>query len=138
MACLAVYYEGAAFAKAAARHYHARVPFTFEQAEALIPRVKELTASAATTVERMLGSVSGLPESDPKKAEVGERIREIVEAWANDIMALGAEVKGLWLVDFDSGEGYWCWRHPEETLEYFHGYEEGFAGRRLVRPPVLH
>ncbi len=114
------------------------MPFTFEQAEALIPRVRELTTGAAAKVERMVGDATALEESDPRRDEIEERIREVIEAWAKEVVALGAEVKGLWLVDFDSGEGYWCWRHPEETLEYFHGYQEGFAGRRLVAPPVLH
>ena len=45
------------------------------------------------------------------------------------ITGLGLEVKGLWLVDFDSGAGYYCWKYPESSLEYFHGYDEGFSGR---------
>jgi hypothetical protein len=49
--------------------------------------------------------------------------------WAQQVQSLGAEVKGLWLVDWDSGDGYFCWRFPEETLAFFHTYEEGFAGR---------
>lgn len=53
----------------------------------------------------------------------------IVGEWAEAMIALGLEVKGLWLVDFDSGAGYYCWRHPEPALEYFHGYDEGFGGR---------
>jgi hypothetical protein len=46
-------------------------------------------------------------------------------------MELGVLVKGMWLVDFDSGDGiYYCWQHPEPTIEYFHDYGSGFAGRR--------
>ena len=44
-------------------------------------------------------------------------------------MKMGIEVKGLWLIDFDNGSGYYCWQYPEESLQYFHGYEEGFGGR---------
>ena len=36
-------------------------------------------------------------------------------------------------VDFDSGAGYWCWRWPEESLDYFHDYETGFAGRVRIQ-----
>ena len=43
--------------------------------------------------------------------------------------SLGLEIKGLWLVDFDSGAGYYCWKYPEPAIDHFHGYEEGFAGR---------
>ncbi|MGZ6970665.1 MAG: DUF2203 family protein [Thermoanaerobaculia bacterium] len=42
---------------------------------------------------------------------------------------LGIVVKGPWLVDFDSGAGFYCWRWPEESLAFFHGYDEGFAAR---------
>ena len=49
--------------------------------------------------------------------------------WAREILSLGVVIKGLWLVDFDSGAGYYCWKYPEPSLEYFHGYEEGFSGR---------
>ncbi len=47
--------------------------------------------------------------------------------------ALGVEVKGLWLVDFDNGSGYYCWRWPERELAFFHGYDEGFAGRTRIQ-----
>jgi len=53
----------------------------------------------------------------------------VVEEWAEEVLSRGIEVKGLWLIDFDSGAGYYCWKHPEPALEYFHGYEEGFGGR---------
>ena len=49
--------------------------------------------------------------------------------WAEEMQSLGIEVKGIWLVDFDSGAGYYCWKYPEPALNHFHGYEEGFAGR---------
>jgi hypothetical protein len=52
--------------------------------------------------------------------------------WSREQEALGVETKGLWLVDFDSGSGYFCWQWPEERLEFYHGYEDGFAGRRRI------
>jgi hypothetical protein len=36
-------------------------------------------------------------------------------------------------VDFDTGSGFYCWRWPEERLEFFHGYEEGFDGRVRIQ-----
>ena len=90
--------------------------FTYEDACALLPEVQRLTDVAVAQVDQ-------IDEADP---EVYQRI---VADWAESVMALGIEVKGLWLVDFDSGGGYYCWRHPEPALEYFHGYDEGFTGR---------
>jgi hypothetical protein len=59
--------------------------------------------------------------------------QRVVQQWAESVMGLGIDVKGVWLVDFDNGSGYYCWQYPEESLQYFHGYEDGFGGRvRLV------
>ena len=91
--------------------------FSYEEATALLPRVQRVTEAA---VERL----SELPDDDADDEQ-----QRVVMEWAESVLGLGVEVKGLWLVDFDSGGGYYCWRYPEAALEYFHGYEEGFGGR---------
>jgi hypothetical protein len=90
--------------------------FTYEDAAALLPRVQELTAEAYAAVE-------SLPE------EAVEQYQQIVADWAEALLSLDIEVKGLWLIDFDNGSGYYCWKYPEASLQFFHGYEEGFGGR---------
>ena len=59
-------------------------------------------------------------------------IQAVIERWSREMEALGAEVKGVWLVDFDTGSGYYCWRWPETALDHFHGYEDGFDGRMRI------
>ncbi|HLN59457.1 MAG TPA: tetratricopeptide repeat protein [Thermoanaerobaculia bacterium] len=92
--------------------------FTLAQAREALPRVREITSDAVTRYDAL--------GEDPEKEE--ER-QELVREWIRQLSTLGVEVKGLWLVDFDSGAGYYCWKYPELSLEFFHGYEEGFAGR---------
>jgi len=92
--------------------------FTLQQARSVLPKVKEVTSEAVFKFAR-------LSEGD----ETENERQGVVGEWAREILSLGAEIKGLWLVDFDSGAGYYCWKYPEVALEYFHGYEEGFAGR---------
>ena len=58
-----------------------------------------------------------------------DEAQQIVGKWAESVMKMGIEVKGLWLIDFDNGSGYYCWQYPEESLQYFHGYDDGFGGR---------
>ena len=82
----------------------------------MLPEVRRLTIQAVERVDQM-------------SAEEPAEYERVVTEWAETILGMGIEVKGLWLVDFDSGAGYYCWRHPEPALEYFHGYEEGFGGR---------
>lgn len=91
--------------------------FSYEDAAALIPEAHRLTAAAVEEVEALA--------SDATREEA----ERIIAAWADSIMKMGIEVKGLWLIDFDNGSGYYCWQYPEESLQYFHGYEEGFGGR---------
>jgi len=67
--------------------------------------------------------VDALPETATSEQQ------RVVGRWAESVMGLGIDVKGIWLVDFDNGSGYYCWQYPEESLQYFHGYEDGFGGR---------
>ena len=38
-------------------------------------------------------------------------------------------------VDFDNGDGYYCWKCPEVTILHYHCYDEGFAGRMTIVCP---
>src|SRR5688572_6743338 len=96
--------------------------FTYEEALGLLPEVRRLTAEAYERVE-------GLSVGEGDAQRLRARIDEIVTAWARAIMEMGVEVKGLWLVDFDNGSGYYCWKHPEPGLQFYHSYEDGFSGR---------
>jgi hypothetical protein len=91
--------------------------FSYEEAAALLPEVQRLTAEA-------VGEVDALANDAQR-----EDAQRIVTRWAESIMEMGVDVKGLWLVDFDNGSGYYCWQYPEESLQYFHAYEDGFQGR---------
>ncbi|HSP35472.1 MAG TPA: DUF2203 family protein [Thermoanaerobaculia bacterium] len=92
--------------------------FSYEDASALLPEVQRLTEVAVGAAGDLTGDEA-----------TAEEYQRIVQDWASEVMALGMEVKGLWLVDFDNGSGYYCWQWPEESLQYFHGYDEGFGGR---------
>ncbi len=92
--------------------------FTLAQAREVLPRVRQITSEAAARYDSL--------GEDP---ETEEQRQELVREWVRHLSTLGVEIKGLWLVDFDSGAGYYCWKYPEPALDYFHGYEEGFAGR---------
>ncbi len=86
--------------------------FTLEEAKEVMPRVQAITKP----VFELATSLS----------------RDLVTTWADTIRDLGPEVKGLWLVDFDSGDGYWCWSYPEEDLKHWHSYDGGYGERVTV------
>jgi hypothetical protein len=99
--------------------------FSYAEARALLPRVRELTEAAYRKVEAI--------EARPPAAATPEEIESVVSEWARQVMELGLEVKGAWLADFDNGSGYYCWRYPEDDLLYFHSYEDGFKGRMRIQ-----
>ena len=105
--------------------------WTLEGARAVLEDVRTRTARAAERAEALVLEREGVEPAE--RAAIDSRIQALVERWAKEMEALGAEVKGVWLVDFDNGSGYYCWRWPEERLEYFHSYEEGFAGRSRIQ-----
>jgi hypothetical protein len=104
--------------------------FSYEEAVALLPEVRRLTAKAYEGVQSDSSNVS--PEGHPDAA-AQERLSAVVKGWATALMAMGLEVKGLWLVDFDNGSGYYCWRYPESGLHFYHSYEDGFSGRMRIQ-----
>ena len=103
--------------------------FTYEEALATFPRVQELTEHAVQQIEALVNRLQSSEELDQRKAELDEAVQTIVRAWAAEVTALGCEIKGMWLVDWDSGDGYYCWKYPEEALGHYHSYADGFAGR---------
>ena len=105
--------------------------WTLEGARSVLADVRSRTQRAVEETEKLVLAREGAPPEEQNRIDA--RIQQQIERWAREMDALGAEVKGLWLVDFDSGSGYYCWRWPEESLEYFHGYEEGFAGRSRIQ-----
>ncbi len=92
--------------------------FSYEDASALLPAVQEMTEEAVHRVNSL----------DERSASADD-YQCIVQQWADSVMSLGIDVKGLWLVDFDNGSGYYCWQYPEAALQYFHGYDDGLRGR---------
>jgi hypothetical protein len=105
--------------------------WTLEGARAVLSDVRSRTERAVARAEALMLEREGA--SPERRAAIDARIQSVVEHWAKEIEALGAEAKGVWLVDFDNGNGCYCWRWPELELGWFHGYEEGFAGRTRIQ-----
>ncbi len=107
--------------------------WTLESARALFPDVRARTERAVAEIERLEAQREAHAAGAPERAGLEERIERALDRWAREMEALGVQVKGLWLIDFDSGAGYYCWKWPEPTLGFFHGYEDGFGGRTPIQ-----
>jgi hypothetical protein len=107
--------------------------FTLQQACELLPAVKHLTADAVRRAETLASQLHGMSDEDPEHATLSAALGDVLTVWAEELQTLGVEAKGPWLVDFDNGEGYYCWCYPEETVAHYHGYDDGFAGRIKIQ-----
>jgi hypothetical protein len=94
-------------------------------------------AQAAARIMVLGGSVPPYAELARKKGERDSVMARLEEA-VNHIQESGCVVKDLdeGLVDFpalrDGREVYLCWKLGERRIEYWHGIEEGFAGRKPI------
>ena len=119
--------------------------FTYEEARELIAEVRERTAAADEQLADLRARLEQVTPRSTQSVKLNEWINTLINQWAEDIMDLGALPKGLWTVDFDSGDGYfYCWTLDEPDLTHFHLYEEGFVGRKPLSdidkqhpPPAL-
>jgi hypothetical protein len=102
--------------------------FTLDDARLLLPVVRRVTKGAFDQVKTLSTQLSYIKDKS-QRSELEQRIQALFQEWQDKVRKLGCEAKGMWLVDFDSGEGYYCWHYPEPNIEYFHGYFEGFRGR---------
>jgi hypothetical protein len=111
--------------------------FSLKEARELLPIVRRVTEESSNKVKGLLSLLEAVRDRDTEKSkEIEDKINRFVEEWQTKIEKLGAEGKGLWLVDFDCGTGYYCWKFPEEKLEHFHSYTEGFQARVKLDDPA--
>jgi hypothetical protein len=110
--------------------------FTLAEAEALFPLVRSITQAAHGELEPVRRQLEAMIPTNPLMPGVERQYETIVRRWIAKMEKLGLVVKGLWLVDFDTGDGYLCWKFPELKLGHYHAYDQGFDGRRPLREVI--
>ncbi len=109
--------------------------FSRLEATDLLPVIYRITETAQKEVKHLINRMEAIKLMSPSRAsEIESEINVTVERWQQKISKLGAKPKGLWLADFDNGEGYYCWKFPETEISFWHGYNDGFSGRTVLQP----
>ena len=104
--------------------------FSLREAEAVFPLVRVITAQAYDELAPVLDAMRTSVENRAALTRYESNYEAIVQRWINKMERLGVVVSGLWLIDFDTGDGYVCWRYPEAALGFYHGHDQGFGQRR--------
>lgn len=133
--------------------------FTLEEAQTLLPVLKSLLKrgmDAKVIIEqaekelqdlkhRILlsgGLMVDVPATARKRAESDKAVQDAKDALA-EIEAIGVQIKDLdiGLLDFpcvvEDEIVLLCWKYGEEKIEYWHGLEEGFRGRKPIDERIL-
>jgi hypothetical protein len=108
--------------------------------ERMVRHRRNLTAAQRLQTElvtRIAGNGGDMAPSDlGEAAETIQREARAIAECAERINAAGAEVKSLeeGLLDFPARRGdedvLLCWKLGEDEVRYWHGVDEGFAGRK--------
>lgn len=107
--------------------------FSLTEAQALLPLILRITQQYSKRVQVLLGRVEAIQgHSETRVHDLEEQVNSLVQEWQTKMEKLGAHTKGLWIADLDSGDGYFCWKFPEERIEYWHKYSDGFSGRQKI------
>ena len=105
----------------------------FDEASERVFILKKLTSKYVENVERRMTQLESLSQSQLELIhKLEDEINTYIHEWHRKVRQLGGEPKGLWLVDFDSGFGYYCWKYPEAKLKFWHTYNDGFEGRKKI------
>ena len=128
--------------------------FSRHEAEQLLPLIEEFLkvaqghkqtvdaaqvelSKAAARIMVLGGSYPPYSDLVKKKTEGDQASAQIAEAIAK-IQETGCLVKDIdeGLIDFPSliegQEAFLCWKLGEDRIEYWHGLEDGFAGRKRL------
>ena len=107
--------------------------YVLAEASELLPVVRKITDNAYERLSRLDERLESMRLCDPRRAAIAADYEKIVRKWIASITRLGAIPNGLWRVDFDTGEGYLCWRFPELKIGFFREYKENFDERKPVK-----
>ena len=133
--------------------------FTLAEAQALIPRVDRLLRAAIEREDDVRGNRAGDPavpgardddgrrgrgsrpraESRSRRDRAAAQLRSAIE----EVQEIGCLIKDLdiGLIDFPTtyhgNEVYLCWKLGEAGIEYWHGVDEGFRGRKPIDQDFL-
>lgn len=119
--------------------------FSPQEATRSLPLVRAIVDEILTKQRELSDLVVVRTSPTPEEKETVARLSDDIRSCVDELEQLGCFYKGLGfeegLVDFPStidGEFVLlCWKSGEEQVEWFHGYDEGFAGRKRIPKRLL-
>lgn len=113
--------------------------FTPKEAEKTLPLVRKIVSDIHDTgndIRDLALEKGDLLDESPEIEVLKNRLSDYID----ELTEIGCQYKDwnfeIGLVDFpaiiDGRQVYLCWKSDESKLEYYHGMNAGFAGRRKI------
>lgn len=114
-------------------HLKERKIFSLEEAQRVLPVIHKITEKAQKETQALIQQLEMIQQVDATRArELEQRLDTTMSQWRDQVSRLGGIPQGVWVVDFDHGNGLYCWKYPEREICCEHGYQDGFSGRRKL------
>ena len=118
--------------------------FTPQEANQRLPYVHKIVAEILDKGKR-LQALTILPHATESIQTECEKLEDQIEVLMEELQALGCFFKDwnfeIGLVDFpariDGQEVLLCWRSDEPRVQWYHGFEEGYTGRKPIPQHLL-
>ncbi len=114
---------------------HTRRIFSEVEAVTLLPIIRRITERTAEIVETLQEQQRFVPHDEPLHERLQSQIDAEFKRWAIKVIKLGCEPHGVWLVNFDAGNGWYTWRLGDEGLTFFHS-QSGSSTANMVDTPA--
>lgn len=114
--------------------------FTPEEAKKTLPLVKKIVKDILDCGYQIRTITESMVNENPEDNTEVRKLINDVNYFMKELEEIGCYYKdwnfSVGLVDFpaiiDGREVYLCWRSDEDDILYYHGIEEGYAGRKLI------
>lgn len=113
--------------------------FTPGEAVKTLPLVKKIVSDILSDASQIRSISSVLASNIESNPEI-IRFTDNIKGYLQELEEIGCYFKDwnfqLGLIDFpaiiDEKEVLLCWRSDEESIQYYHGVDEGYIGRKLI------
>ncbi len=113
--------------------------FTPAEANRTLPLVRKIVKDIldySQELKTITDTIGGNVDENP----IATNLISDIKGFMRELEEIGCSYKhwnfSVGLVDFpaiiDNEEVYLCWKSDEDSIEYYHGINEGFRGRKLI------
>jgi hypothetical protein len=118
--------------------------FTPEEANRQLPHVRQIVAQILAKGQEIKALIV-VPNPGPELKKQCLSLEQEIQALMKQLEDMGCYFKDwnfeIGLVDFpaiiNGQEALLCWRSDEKAVEWFHGFEDGYMGRRPITKDLI-